>query len=188
MFKNLLAKSLPKKDESQSEQEYASAKGAAKFTGHIGAVLLAAEMLVDSLGHEILQHLGLQKLDCDYFAKIIKLGAYLHDWGKANQHFQEMVYINSSILDDKNKERVIKKWKDHGSRQLIRHEFLSGILALQVPEFRDWLLEKFTEEELIIAVWAAIGHHLKAGVDRENRRSEKITALANGAGAELRVY
>lgn len=188
MFKNLLAKSLPKRDEAQSEQEYAPVKGAAKFTGHIGAVLLAAEMLVDSLGCEIQQQLGLKESDLDRLARIIKLGAYLHDWGKANQHFQEMVYAKSSVLDPQTKARVNKKWKEHGSRQLIRHEFLSGILALQVPEFREWLLTEFTEEELIVAVWAAIGHHLKAGVDEGGKESDKITTLPDGSGSELWVY
>ncbi|NJM00803.1 MAG: CRISPR-associated endonuclease Cas3'' [Synechococcaceae cyanobacterium SM2_3_2] len=155
---------MPKRDEAQTEHEYVQVKGAAKFTGHIGAVLLAAEMLVDSLGHEIQQQLGLKESDLDRLARIIKLGAYLHDWGKANQHFQEMVYAKSSVLDPQTKARVNKKWKEHGSRQLIRHEFLSGTLALQVPEFREWLRTEFTEEDLIVAVWAAIGHHLKAGV------------------------
>lgn len=188
MFKNLLAKSMAKRDEAQSEQEYAQMKGAAKFTGHIGAVLLASEMLVDSLGCEIQQHLGLKESDLDRLARIIKLGAYLHDWGKANQHFQEMVYGKSTILDPQTKARVNKKWKDHGSRQLIRHEFLSGILALQVPEFREWLLTEFTEEELIVAVWTAIGHHLKAGVDEGGKESDKITTLPDGAGSNLWVY
>lgn len=188
MFKHLLAKSLPKQDENRSEQEYTKLKGAARFTGHIGAVLLAAEMLADTLGQVVQQQLGLKVSDLDRWQRITRLGAYLHDWGKANQHFQEMIYLKSSALDTATKKKIAKSWQDHGSRQLMRHEFLSGILALQVPEFREWLLTEFTEEELMVAVWAAIGHHLKAGVDESGKESHKITTLPNGAGSELWVY
>jgi len=189
MFKYLLAKSLAKRDaQYQSEQEYAQAKGAARFTGHIGAVLSAAEVLSEHLGQAIQQQLGLKGLDSERLKSIIKLGAYLHDWGKANQHFQEMVYLRSPILDDKSKAKVDKAWTNHSERQLIRHEFLSGILALRVPEFRQWLTSKFSEPELILAVWAAIGHHLKAGLNSQNKESDKITELVDSAGSELYIY
>lgn len=189
MFKYLLAKSLAKRDaQYQSEQEYAQARGAAKFTGHIGAVLLAAEVLWERLGQAIGGQLKLKDLDLERLKSMIKLGAYLHDWGKANQHFQEMVYLKSSILDDQSKAKVYKAWKAHNERQLIRHEFLSGLLALQVPQFRAWLTSKFSEEELIRAVWVAIGHHLKAGINSQGKESDKITELPDGAGFEVYVY
>jgi len=190
MFKYLLAKSLAKWDaQYQSKQEYAQARGAAKFTGHIGAVLSAAEVLWEQLGQAIGEQLKLKDLDLERLKFIIKLGAYLHDWGKANQHFQEMVYLKSSILDDKSKAKVYEAWKAHNERQLIRHEFLSGVLALQVPQFRAWLTSKFSESELIRAVWAAIGHHLKAGINSQGKESgKKITELPDGAGFEVYVY
>ena len=187
-FEKLLAKSIPARDAQQDEQEYRKVKGVATFTGHIGAVLSAAEISCKQLQEKLKDQLKLEPRESDRVIEISKLGAYLHDWGKANQHFQEMVYINSSILDAKNNEKVVKKWKEHGSRQLIRHEFLSGILALQVPKFKKWLLEKFTEEELVIAVSAAIGHHLKAGLDSKGNESNHITELSEGTGSTLFIY
>jgi len=187
MFKFLLAKSLGKWDPSyQSKEEYAQARGAAKLAGHVAAVLSAAEVFSDRLGQTICKQLGLS--DSNRLGAVVKLGAYLHDWGKANQHFQEMVYLKSSILDTESKAKLDKAWKAHNGQQLIRHEFLSGILALQVKEFREWLGKAFSEEELILATWAAIGHHLKAGVNSQGKESHKITELSDGSGSEIYVY
>ena len=187
MFKFLLAKSLGKWDPSyQSKEEYAQARGAAKLAGHVAAVLSAAEVFSDRLGQTICKQLGLS--DSNRLGAVVKLGAYLHDWGKANQHFQEMVYLKSSILDTESKAKLDKAWKAHNGQQLIRHEFLSGILALQVKEFREWLGKAFSEEELILATWAAIGHHFKAGVDSQGRESHRITELPDGAGLGIYIY
>jgi CRISPR-associated endonuclease/helicase Cas3 len=188
MFKRLLAKSLVKKAEDQSDQDYVQVKGAATFTGHVGAVLTGAEMLAVGLGETMRQQLGLREVGPDRLKNTIKLGAYLHDWGKANQHFQEMVYLKSGVVEKEKKQKIQRAWKEHGNQQLIRHEFVSGILALQVPDFREWLRTEFSEEELILAVWAAIGHHLKAGVDAKEKESHKITTLPDGAGSELEIY
>lgn len=187
MFKFLLAKSLGKWDPSyQSKEEYAQARGAAKLAGHVAAVLSAAEVFSDRLGQTICKQLGLS--DSNRLGAVVKLGAYLHDWGKANQHFQEMVYLKSSILDTNSKAELEKSWGSHNRRQLIRHEFLSGILALQVSAFREWLQKAFTEEELLLAAWTAIGHHLKAGVNSQGKESHKITELSDGSGSEIYVY
>ena len=66
---------------------------------------------------------------------------------------------------------------------MIRHEVLSGILALQVTEFREWLsqMPDIKPDDLIIAVWAAMGHHLKLDTN-------KIDGFPNGTGAKIRVY
>lgn len=188
MFKRLLAKSIAPKDEKQSEQDYRKAKGAALFRGHVVAVLQAAEVLTEALGEQIQSQLGLQESDRSHLVKLIKLGAYLHDWGKANQHFQEMVYLKSSILDNKSKAKIKHEWGQHAERQLIRHEFLSAILALKVPELQEWLKQSYSEDELTFAVWAAIGHHLKAGINLNGQQSGDITELPDGAGCGVWVY
>ncbi len=189
-FKPLLAKSLPKKDsESNSEQ----ARGAAKYTGHISLVMQAAEVLVEVLGEQILKQLGLTDVDLHYFAKTVKLGAYSHDWGKANQHFQEMVYWKS--LDLKSKEPKVLNFKkvlkdlasQHSNKQMLRHEIISGILALQVPSFRKWLQE-CKNVDLVAAVWAAMGHHLKTGVNKNDKPAEFIAEIPDGTGDELNIY
>ncbi|MHC0067663.1 CRISPR-associated helicase Cas3' [Nostoc sp. UIC 10890] len=188
MFKRLLAKSL-----SSQEQNDARAKGAATYTGHISFVMQAANVLVDKLGLSILQQLGISHVDLNYFATTVRLGAYLHDWGKANQHFQEMVYLKT--LDSKSSDPKILKYrqdllktsKKHLDRQMLRHEVISGILALQVATFRGWL-EQCQNANLMIAIWAAIGHHLKIGVNQNNQAAEFIAEIPSGIGDELRIY
>lgn len=183
MFKTLLAKSLPQSNADQSKE-----RGCAKYTGHISCVMQAADILVDRLGLVILKQLGLESVDLKYFANTVRLGAYLHDWGKANQHFQEMVYLKSK--DEKvlpHKPKLQKLGKLHGEKQMLRHEVISGILALQVPSFRKWL-EQCPNADLTIAVWAAMGHHLKIGLDRNNQPAEFIAEILPGTGDELTIY
>ncbi|MBD2455368.1 CRISPR-associated helicase Cas3' [Nostoc sp. FACHB-87] len=187
MFKPLLAKSF-----SIDEKNNDVARGSAKYTGHISLVMQAADILVDKLGHSILQQLGIKHIDLDYFAATVKLGAYLHDWGKANQHFQEMVYLKTlEKSTDPNfqnlRKQIVKLSNQHSNRQMLRHEVISSILALQVPTFRKWL-EECQDANLMIAIWAAIGHHLKIGVNQNNQAAEFIAEIPSGVGDELIIY
>ncbi|MDZ8261047.1 CRISPR-associated helicase Cas3' [Nostoc sp. ChiQUE01b] len=188
MFKRLLAKSL-----SSQEQNDAKAKGAATYTGHISFVMQAADVLVDKLGLSILQQLGINHIDLDYFATTVRLGAYLHDWGKANQHFQEMVYLKTLDPNSSNQKLIkyykdlLKSSKEHSDRQMLRHEIISGIFALQVSSFREWL-EQCQNSNLMIAVWAAMGHHLKIGTNQNNQPAEFIAEIPSGTGDELIIY
>jgi CRISPR-associated endonuclease/helicase Cas3 len=156
----------------------------ATFTGHIWAVYKSAKIILAEIGDRIFQQLGLEEKDRKRFERTVELAAYLHDWGKANQHFQEMVYRNSDFGSDPKWVQLIQKtqkaWRSHGQRQMIRHEVLSGILALQVPEFREWL-SQMPDADLIVAVWAAMGHHLKLDAN-------KIDDLPNGTGESLKVF
>ncbi|KYC41073.1 CRISPR-associated protein Cas3 [Scytonema hofmannii PCC 7110] len=187
MFKRLLAKSY-QKDENDTRK-----KGAATYTGHISFVMQAADVLVDKLGMAILQQLGIQHIGLDSLAATVKLGAYLHDWGKANQHFQEMVYFKT--IDPKSIDPNIQNYrkkigdslKARLNRQMLRHEVISGILALQVPCFREWL-EKCPNANLTIAVWAAMGHHLKIGSSKDGTPSGCIAEIPSGTGDELKIY
>jgi CRISPR-associated endonuclease/helicase Cas3 len=191
-FPRLLAKSLLEKDAISSQ-----AKGAATYTGHISCVIQAAEILVEELGEIIFQQLGLESFSLDYFANTVKLGAYLHDWGKANQHFQDMVYLKSidpnspepSLLSYRKK--IQKQSKDHADRQILRHEIISGILALRVCTVRNWL-EHCKNANLIIAVWAAMGHHLKVGVEPGKNGKyipfDGISKIPDGTGDTLIIY
>lgn len=176
-FSKLLAKSIPPQDSYLSKQEYDKVRGAATFVGHTGAVVVAAQTISEILGPSIATQLQLE--DVARWQRLTQLGAYLHDWGKANQHFQEMVYLKSSIINEQMRKEILGSWDRHGSRQLIRHEFLSGILALKIPKIREWLLNSFTEQDLILAIWSVIGHHLKAGAN------EKGTASGDGRLTQL---
>lgn len=188
MFKTLLAKSL-----SVQEQNDPKIKGAAKYTGHISFVMQAADVLVDKVGVSILRQLGLEHIDFSLFATTVRLGAYLHDWGKANQHFQEMVYLKT--IDPKSpdvkiqdyRKKIAASSKAHSDRQMLRHEVISGILALQVPSFREWL-EQCLNTNLMIAVWAAMGHHLKVGIGKDGKPSGLIAEFVSGTGDQLKIY
>lgn len=183
MFKRLLAKSFNQEDD-------AKVKGAATYSGHISLVIQAADVLVDKIGVSILKQLGLADIDFNYFANTVKLGAYLHDWGKANRHFQEMVYLTTLEKSPEAKhqdyrQQILKARQS--DRQMLRHEIISGILALQVPSLREWL-ENCPNTNLIIAVWAAMGHHLKIGIDKEGKPSGFIAEIPAGTGGELAIY
>jgi CRISPR-associated endonuclease/helicase Cas3 len=186
MFKRLLAKSFKQEDDTK-------AKGAATYTGHISFVMQAADILLDKIGVSILKQLGLKNIDFDYFATTVRLGAYLHDWGKANQHFQEMVYLKTIDLKSpdttiqNHRKKILKSSKAHSDRQMLRHEVISGVLALQVPSFREWL-EKCPNANLTIAVWAAMGHHLKIGLGEDGTPSGFIAEIFSGTGDELTIY
>lgn len=190
-FTSLLAKSLPKPD---GESDQSQVRGAAKFTGHISLVLQAANVLTQELGSTVLRQLGLESVEYNRFINTVKLAAYLHDWGKANQHFQEMVYLKSEPRDPndekylKYKKTLLKSWREHNEKQMLRHEVISGILALEVDSFRNWL-EKYHNADLMVAVWAAMGHHLKMGMDKYGRNVDYcIAEIPDGTGDGLNIY
>lgn len=189
MFKTLLAKSLL-----LDEANDTRARGAAKFTGHISFVMQAADVLVEALGTKILKQLGLESIiPFDYFANTVRLGAYWHDAGKANNHFQTMVYlktINPKISDAnllEYRKKLLACSKNHSDRQMLRHEVLSGILALGVPSFKDWL-KSCPNADFTIAIWAAMGHHLKTGLGENRKPSGKIGFFPDRTGEELTIY
>ncbi len=182
-FKYLLAKSLP-------TGKYGRSAG--MFTGHIGAVMRAASVLIDQLGPTILAQMGLPASELQRFTATVRLGAYLHDWGKANEHFQVMVRLKAlstckSDKEKKSQQRFWKFWKDElKERQMFRHEVLSGILASQVPSFRAWL-EQCPQADYQVALWAAMGHHLKLG-GKKGRQTDEIAEPTPGSGVTLRIY
>jgi CRISPR-associated endonuclease/helicase Cas3 len=69
---------------------------------------------------------------------------------------------------------------------MLRHEVLSGILALYVPSFRQWL--ESSPGHLMIAVWGAMGHHLKLGVDKQEKPTGEIATIPDGTGSQLFIY
>src|SRR5260221_601666 len=114
-FDRLLAKSKPKPWEDQT------LRPSIYLPVHLQDVRVAAEQVLGCTGNDQMAAMGLPSADWQWrFRRVVTLAAALHDLGKANDHFQEMV---------------------RGERKMqgIRHEWVT-ILILQQYGFRDWLL------------------------------------------------
>ncbi|HNB70717.1 MAG TPA: CRISPR-associated helicase Cas3' [Acidobacteriota bacterium] len=181
-FKSLLAKSPPKDPTRQSS---------GTLVGHITAVMRATQVLCEVLGPTIVQAFDLEQLGVERFSRTALLGAFLHDWGKANHHFQIMVRLKSldQCVDQDERKiqiRLHDTWTGIGTLQMLRHEILSGVLAYSVPSFQTWL-RQCPNVDFEAALWAAIGHHLKIG-GKNGSPTNQIAELRDGTGKELWVY
>ena len=94
-------------------------RGAYTLVGHTAAVVRSVTTLVHVLGDRLISQFGLQ-CNLSHFCSTARLAAYLHDWGKANDHFQMVVRKKRNPLE---------------SPQLIRHEVVSVLLAYS---YREW--------------------------------------------------
>ncbi|APB34492.1 Putative helicase [Gloeomargarita lithophora Alchichica-D10] len=145
-------------------------KGSCSLAGHTVDVVNAVTALIENLGQVIITQFG---LTCSWenFLASARLAAYLHDWGKANDHFQMVV---------RGKRNVMK------NPQLIRHEFASMLLAW---EYREWLQE-CPNADFMTALAAAGGHHLKLGWDSHKRvANDELGEIRDGSGsAHLYLY
>jgi CRISPR-associated endonuclease/helicase Cas3 len=152
----LLAKSL---DKSQWKGRYG-------FIGHTSDVVNAVTSLVDFLGESLISQFG---LECDLITlrSTVRLAAYLHDWGKANHHFQQVVRHERNPLV---------------SPQLFRHEVISLLLAW---EYQEWLKE-CPNTNFMTALAAAGGHHLKLG-GKAGKRTDDLGEERLGSGDD-RLY
>ncbi len=155
----LLAKSFNPKTETW--------QGAYTLIGHTAAVVNAVTAIVDRLGDRLISQFALT-CDLTYLLATVRLAAYLHDWGKANSHFQQVVRKQRNPLVNP---------------QLIRHEVASVLLAW---EFREWLIQ--ADGDFYIALAAAGGHHLKLG-GRSGKKTDDLGELRLGTGdTELHLY
>jgi CRISPR-associated endonuclease/helicase Cas3 len=117
-------------------------KGAYTLTGHTAAVVEAVTTLLNELGDGLITQFGLSQ-DFETLYATVRLAAFLHDLGKANDHFQAVVRHLKNPVENP---------------QLMRHEVLSILLAW---ELKDWL--STGDGNFLIALAAAGGHHLKLG-------------------------
>ena len=149
-YKTILAKSMKSAKEPVYEETLA---------GHTSQVCDMADQLC------VLTASSLQKLtecndeDISYWQDAVWTASWLHDWGKANDHFQDML------------------WK-RANHQGIRHETLSLVL---IKEFEDWLCNiwkdwpRWAKASLF---FASAGHHLKFPDPKENQRTgTEVTAI-----------
>ncbi|RCJ27084.1 CRISPR-associated helicase/endonuclease Cas3 [Nostoc minutum NIES-26] len=141
-------------------------RGAYTLVGHTVAVVEAVTTLVDVLGDRLISQFGLQ-CSLSHLRGTARLAAYLHDWGKANDHFQMVVRKNRNPLE---------------SPQLIRHEVASVLLAYS---YREWLQQ--CEGNFYTALSAAGGHHLKFGGNAKKGDTGEIGEIRSGSGSD-RIY
>ncbi|MDX2271600.1 MAG: CRISPR-associated helicase Cas3' [Cyanobacteriota bacterium] len=136
-------------------------QGAYHLVGHTAAVVKSVTSLVDCLGDRLIQQFG---LTCEFstLKATARLAAYLHDWGKANDHFQMVVRHQRNPLEQP---------------QLIRHEIASMLLAW---EFREWL-QQCPDADFMVALAAAGGHHLKLG-GKQGKDTSELGEVREGTG------
>lgn len=148
-------------------------KGSYSLVGHTADVVNAVTILVETLDDRLVQQFGL-RCDLTHLKATARLAAYLHDWGKANDHFQAMVRAK---VPGAYPQRNVQE-----QPQMLRHEVLSALLAW---EFRDWLRQG--EGDLETAIAAAGGHHLKLG-GRGGRKSEDFGEIRQSGDPGFYVY
>lgn len=130
---------------------------------HLADVHHAANEVLRCTGADQLMAVGLSvERHFDRFRQIVLLAAALHDLGKANDHFQEMLWRRRTL-------------------QGLRHEWVT-LLMVQRPEWSRWLRPAIVEDlDLDVVAWAVAGHH-----PAYHRPSPPERADA-GAGSEIRL-
>ncbi|WP_310427787.1 CRISPR-associated helicase Cas3' [Chamaesiphon sp. VAR_48_metabat_135_sub] len=155
----LLAKSFNRDEETW--------QGANTLVGHTIAVIDAVTTIATCVGDQLIVQFGLT-CSFEYLLATARLAAYLHDWGKANHHFQQVVRKQRNPLRNP---------------QMIRHEVASVLIAW---EFREWLME--ADGDFYVALAAAGGHHLKLG-GRSGKKTNELGELRIETGdTELYLY
>lgn len=148
-------------------------KGSYGLVGHTVDVVNAITILIDLLGDRLIKQFGLQCTLSELRATGRK-SAYIHDWGKANQHFQGIV---RSKMEKAFPKRFIPE-----NPQLMRHEVFSVLLAW---EFKEWLEQG--EGDFLIALVAAGSHHLKLG-GRGGKSTDELGEIRQSGDDQLYFY
>ena len=158
-FEHLLAKSWKEGEPRPRE---------ALLPVHLADVHRAAGQVLDATSRDQLDALGLPLEQYrESFRRIVLLAAAVHDLGKANDHFQGMIY------------RTMDR---EGRRQGLRHEWVT-LLMLEEPEMRRWLFEAVggDDTDWDIMTWAVAGHH-----PAYNRPSPPRLSI-EGAGRDIKL-
>lgn len=122
--------------------------------GHTRTVLRAAQTLAEILGDAVRDSLMLSDDEFRHWKRALLAAAWLHDWGKANDHFQRML-------------------RSPQARQGIRHEAVSLYLAYQLAG--SLLSSTLPAWAYWGCMFAVGGHHLKFPDDHSERMGLSIT-------------
>jgi CRISPR-associated endonuclease/helicase Cas3 len=150
-------------------------KGSCHLVGHTAAVVQSVTTLVDTLKDFLISQFG---LSCSFeeLRATARLAAYLHDWGKANDHFQMVVRNDLKSLEPQYRRNPMEH------PQMIRHEVASALLAW---DFHEWL-EQCPSADFMTALAAAGGHHLKLG-GKQGKDTGEFGDFREGSG-ETEIY
>ncbi len=136
-------------------------RGEETLRGHTAMVLAAARELLAFRAKAALDAVRLSVGLTPRLSRVVLCGAFIHDLGKCSDHFQLMV---------------------RGKRtepQLIRHEALSLFLCWPGRPLAPWLRPAVdTDEDYILALVAAAGHHRKF-------LSDAVAPMGSGAGSSI---
>lgn len=115
------------------------------YVGHITESTRVARHIVEKRGDSFLCSMGLTPSTWrKELGAAVSRGAYLHDVGKANHHFQRMV-----------------RGRNRNIPQAFRHELVSMLLALEWEPLSRWIFDGCSEDVIYSALFAVAGHHLK---------------------------
>ena len=148
-------------------------KASYSLVGHTVDVVNAVSTLIDVLGGRLITQFGLSS-SLSKLRSTACLAAYIHDWGKANNHFQGVVRAK---IEDAHPKRFLPH-----EPQIIRHEVASVLLAW---EFREWLEQG--EGDFLTALAAAGGHHLKLG-GKSGKRTNDLGEIRQSGDDKLLLY
>jgi len=167
MSGRLLAKSKPKHDPVIRDE--------VTLIGHTACVLAAVDALFGPEGSPArlasswLRFFGLDATDFDRFRRHLRVSAAAHDWGKANDGFQDAV--------------------TGAGEQVVRHEHLSGLLLAEVLDDEKaptWLRDAGLDEGVVLA--AVVSHHVKVARESPLSENERILgALVSANDGTLRI-
>ena len=134
------------------------------LVGHTMAVVTSARAIMENLDGALWETFGICQGDAELTEKALLRAALLHDLGKANSQFQEIMWGNRE-----------------GMRQALRHEWMSAWLPLWSQDFAFWLFGGDSAlQDLVLC--AVLGHHLKAA------NAQDIDVRDGSGGTEMRYY
>ena len=149
-FRTLLAKKPIDPDKACSEET---------LLGHSERVLALSKVLTERFREGIKNLLLVDDTTNKCWEKAVWVAAWMHDWGKANDHFQQMI-------------------RDTSFKQGVRHETISLMIAEDLEGWLQPLWDDLPAWAKCSVLFAISGHHLKFPDPFEDlRQGTKVTVL-----------
>lgn len=127
--------------------------------GHIHGVCEMARTISEMLVPKLVKTFGCSLAEAVYWKTAVLFGAWIHDWGKANSHFQAML-------------------RNTNFRQGIRHETVSLLLSIELAEWLNFSWAKMPKWVRCGVLFSASGHHLKFPDPlKDTRPGTEVTVL-----------